>query len=484
MNTKRQIGTKIVLLTLFLVVAILNCNAGKKSSSNKNFGFIERSTDQLMENGKEFRFIGMNTPNIHIQEDKSFLSENWHRVNEYEIRDIFETIRQMGGTVTRTYVFSVVGGSNNPTQKSHINALRLYDEDLFRDFDLVLKLANEYEIRLIVPFVDNWDWWGGTKQLAAFRGKEKGEFCSDSLVKEDYKDLIKFVLNRRNTLTGVLYKNDPAILAWETGNELGIENAHGSALELDKWTLEMAAYIKSIDKNHLVNDGKDCYRYGLSDEQVNNPYIDMITDHYYWGDFISSCAKSREKCKGKKVFYVGEFNHENIDIHDKLFKEVISDGTSGALVWSLRFHTNDGGFYFHSEKADASNPCYRWPGFSSSNTNEFNKMQQIRNFAYQIRGIKEPALPKPMAPYLIPESTPAQLRWRGSTGATSYIIERKTQKDSHWVILDAKALEDAIPYIPYMDKSAEKGIKYYYRLKAENKSGISEFSNIIGPILF
>jgi len=484
MNKSFKLWTKTLLLILFLFNATLHSNASKKYPQEKHFGFVTRSADKLMENGKELRFIGMNTPNLHIQEDKSFLTENWHRVNEFEIRDIFETIRQMGGTVTRTYVFSVVGGSNNPTQKSHINALRKYDEDLFRDFDLVLKLANEYQIRLIVPFIDNWDWWGGTKQLAAFRGKEKSEFCSDSLVKADYKHLINFVLNRRNTLTGVLYKNDPAILAWETGNELGIENAHGNAQEFDAWTLEMASYIKTIDKNHLVNDGKDCYRYGLSDEQIKNPYVDMVTDHYYWGDYVAACAKSREKCKGKKVFYVGEFNHEKIDIHDKLFQEVLSDGTSGALVWSLRFHANDGGFYFHSEKADASNPCYRWPGFSSSNTNEFNKMQQVRSFAYLIRGLKEPAMPKPQAPYLIPESTPSQLRWRGSAGATSYLLERKTQKNSPWVILDAKALEDAIPYTPYVDKSAEKGLKYYYRLKAENQSGLSEFSNIIGPVLF
>lgn len=484
MKKTMQTLTKAILSFLFLLSTLLTSCANNKSTTDTKFGFITRDADKLMDQGKEFRFIGLNTPNLHIQEDKSFLSEDWHRVDEYEIRDIFETMAQMGGNVTRTYVFSVVGGINNPTQKSHINGLRQYDEDLFRDFDLVLKLANDYKVRLIVPFIDNWDWWGGTKQLAEFRGKEKDVFCSDSLLKEDYKDLVRFVLNRKNTLTGVLYKNDPAILAWETGNELGIENAKGSAKVFDQWTLEMAEFIKSIDKNHLVNDGKDCYRYGLSDDQVNNPYVDMLTDHYYWGDYIASAIKSREKCKGKKVFYVGEFNHESIDIHEKLFKEVIANGTSGAMVWSLRFHTKDGGFYFHGKNTDATNPCYRWPGFDSAPTNEFRKMEQIRRFAYEIRGLAVPQLTAPAAPYLIPESTPAQLRWRGSVGAYSYIIERKDSRNGSWTIIDKKAMEDAIPYVPYKDQTAKEGVGYYYRVKAENPFGISEKSNIIGPVLF
>jgi len=473
---------KTLLSSLLMMGLVLTTHAGIKSSGQKSFGFITRSGDKLMDQGKEFRFVGLNTPNMHIQEDKSFLSEDWHRVNEYEIRDIFETIRQMGGTVTRTYVFSVVGGSNNPTQKSHINGLRQYDEDLFRDFDLVLKLANEYQIRLIVPFIDNWDWWGGTKQLAAFRGKQKGEFCSDSILKEDYKDLVHYVLNRKNTLTGVLYKNDPAILAWETGNELGIENAEGDAKVFDRWTLEMAQYIKGIDKNHLVNDGKDCYRYGLSQDQLNNPYVDMLTDHYYWGDYIAGCAKSRALCKGKKVFYVGEFNSDKIEIHEKLFDEVLSNGTSGALVWSLRYHTKDGGYYYHGSGADKTNPCYRWPGFEGPATNEKNKMDQIRRYAFKIRGLAMPALAAPKVPFLIPESTPVQLRWKGSVGAASYVVERKTGEKGKWMVLDKKAMEDAIPYVPYSDKQAVKGVKYFYRIKAQNASGISKASNVIGPI--
>lgn len=36
-----------------------------------------------------------------------------------------------------------------------------FDEELFRDLDLVLALAHRYRIRLILPFIDHWDWFGG-----------------------------------------------------------------------------------------------------------------------------------------------------------------------------------------------------------------------------------------------------------------------------------------------------------------------------------
>ena len=31
---------------------------------------------------------------------------------------------------------------------------------------------------------------------------------------------MSYLLNRRNTITGVRYGDDPTVLAWETGNEM------------------------------------------------------------------------------------------------------------------------------------------------------------------------------------------------------------------------------------------------------------------------
>ena len=141
------------------------------------------------------------------------------------------------------------------------------------------------------------------------------------------------------------------------------------------------------------------------------------------------------------------------------------------------------GFYYHGRNTDAFNPCYRWPGFKSANVlNEAKKMKQIRDFAYKIRNLEVPKIVVPESPELIRGSTPNKLRWRGSVGATSYSVEKSTTRNKHWVEIDANAMEDEIPYVPYNDKTAVKGVQYFYRVSAKNYSGVSKPSNILGPI--
>src|SRR5208283_5343902 len=85
----------------------------------------------------------------------------------------------------------------------------------------------------------------------------------------DFKETIRFVLMRTNTLTGVRYGDDKAILCWETGNEIS---------PTTEWTREMARYIKSLDTNHLVMDGR---AWQLQPESLAMPEIDIVTTHHY-----------------------------------------------------------------------------------------------------------------------------------------------------------------------------------------------------------
>lgn len=39
-------------------------------------------------------------------------------------------------------------------------------------------------------------------------------------VREDFKTVMRLIVNRRNAVNGTVYRDDPTILAWETGNEL------------------------------------------------------------------------------------------------------------------------------------------------------------------------------------------------------------------------------------------------------------------------
>lgn len=55
--------------------------------------------------------------------------------------------------------------------------------------DQVIALAGELRVQLVLPFVDQWDWVGGIKSFARFRGfcnNLEDHFWTDAQVRADF----------------------------------------------------------------------------------------------------------------------------------------------------------------------------------------------------------------------------------------------------------------------------------------------------------
>ena len=377
---------------------------------------VTRKGGQLFLAEKPFRFLSFNAPELVLREEP-----HWGFNQPFEQTDLLETIHLFGGRVVRPYVMSVKGeGLAGPR---HIEGVRQYNEKAFQSMDFVLAECNRVGVRMIVPFLDNWHWWGGIKEFCALRGKPETAFYTDEEIKADYKHLVSFVLNRRNTITGKLYREDPAILAWETGNEL-----RGAPVE---WTLEMAEYIKGIDGKHHVVDGNDEH---ISSEVLDSPHIDIVVRHYYRGTegkggpvhYGERYLQDFRKCQGKKPLLIEEFGiapHE--EMLDLCAKIVASEGTGG-LVWSLRQHESHGGFRSHFE-GKSGFAAYHLPGFSSGNDyHEREWLTGYRQASLAISGLE----PKPQAraPKLLPIETVMDIRWQGVPLAKGYDIQKSTEE--------------------------------------------------------
>ena len=375
---------------------------------------------QLYDGAQTFRFISLNIPNLHLIEDSfSFSDPNpWRWPNEYEITDALESVRQMGGTVVRTYVLSVRREGSDMGEHVHVRGPGDFNEEAFRVLDKVLQIAGEKGIRVIVPLVDNWQWWGGIAEYSKFRGKPPEAFWSDEEVIKDFEETVHFTLSRVNSYTGTAYKDDPAIFGWETGNELDSP---------PEWTRRIAATIKSLDSNHLVIDGY-C-RYGVRKESLSDPNIDVVSTHHYpndGADFVKPILKAVEATKGKKPYFVGEFGF--IPAHDieKVLDTIVEQGVSGGLLWSLRFHNRDGGFYWHDEPSGENLfKAYHWPGFTAGDGyEETTVLDLVQQSAFRIRGMEVPAPSAPAPPFLLPIEHPGRISWQGSAGANAYDVER------------------------------------------------------------
>jgi mannan endo-1,4-beta-mannosidase len=485
-------------------VNVLAQNPKQKTVKDNSWPIIVRQGDQLFEGNKPFRFMSLDAPNIQQNETQIRVDRTNRFPDEYEIRDILDGIHRVGGRATRTFTLSVYS-PDDKDMPVYIPARRQYNEQAFQCLDRIIALCHEYDVRLIIPFLASQSFVGirGVDEFSAIAGKPKGSFWTDNEQKADFKHLLNFILNRKNTVNGIVYKNDPAILAWQFGNELGNYagdrklNAEETGSKILKWTLEMAAYIKQTDPNHLVMDGGGADRNIL----IADPNVDIISDHLYeyWSKMSGQPWKLAPMAlatynitKGKKPLIIDEFGLGSTENLRELMKTIRETSIVGGLVWSIRGHRRDGGWYYHNEGGTQIN-SFHVPGFSAGFIyDEVRMLDLLRTEAYLIRGINAPEVEKPSpAPVLFEKGD--GFTWRGSTGAASYTIERSVSKEGPWKVLktgiDDSVLADVVkfeyspeasePLILYNDESKIAGKTYYYRLKGENSAGCSDYSTIL-----
>ena len=447
--------------------------------------FVTAHDGMLMDGNRPFRFVSFNVPNLnYIEDDMRFRQANPYRLPaEYEMRDVFETINQVGGQVVRIYTIPVKNTNFPAGAPTYVLAPGKFNEDAFRRLDQMMALANHYGVRIIFPLVNNWPWMGGRPNYAAFRGKSPDAFWTDPQLIADVEDTMRHVLERTNTVTGIKYKDDKAILCWETGNELDAPFS---------WTVQITRFIKSIDQNHLVMDGsRGNFRQNepVQPGALTEPSIDIVTTHHYEADpavipgHIQDTVNFVQK---KKVYLVGEFGFAPTAANETILDQVVADKSiAGALVWSLRFHNEDGGFYNHSEPAGSGlYKAFRWPGFATGGTyDESAMMAMVRREAFAIQGSTPPPLAEPQAPVLLPIERASAIIWQGAVGATGYRIERATNLAGPWQQVGYNISDADVPNFPlFNDESAQIGAHYYYRVSAMNEAGISPTSNVVGPV--
>lgn len=472
-----------LLFFVFIIPFTVGCisdNTPKVSVSHSvepfiNFIAVDSvSKDRLMDGDKEFRFIGINAQDFYPVWMKGFPGWGYKYVDtdDFELEDIIKSASQMGATVIRYYALSA-GDAKNGVEM-HVMGPGMFSEAAFGRLDKIFELCGKYRVRLILGLVDYWDTVGGITTYANWRGKKKEDFFTDPQIMADFKLTIDYVTKR--------YKDEKALLCWETGNEFPINE------DTDSWTRDISKYIKSKDPNHLVEDGQ----FGISPDSLSNPYIDIVNNHYYhWvqgSDYAAYCRSDKKLSKGKKVFLVEEFGYAgaNLKIYHNLLDEAIKNGTSGVMIWALAHHNKKGGFYWHDgyDKTMGDYWTYHWPGFISGSTyNEIETLNLIRSHAYEIRGLNVPEMPVPDPPTLLAIDTVQSINWQGSAGASSYDVERATSITGPWELVGSD-ISDAVKGFNslFNDTGAEAGVVYYYRVKAKNVSGTSEPSNVVGPV--
>lgn len=521
MKIRRRILSVLLSVTMLVTSVVVPTSVKAEETQDNSSGFsnfITASGTKLMDGDKELKFVSLNYP-------QATSDTPWENANA------MKTIRDMGGNVTRTYTIPVYNGENADT--AYVTGVDAdgkltFNENALNALDNVLAAANKYGIRVVIPLVDHWHWIGGMDGYVWLAGESGGKnpsqsgfqdwawkFYSSEKCMDYFKQMISHLLERNNTVTGVKYKDDKAILCWETGNEIGNRSQTDRDAELTAWTNTVVDHIKSIDKNHLVLDG----RMSMSEKSLSKEnHADILGAHYYEGNYPQRCEDDTKAAHAAgKPFILGEFGAKTkaqdcIDV----FEKGRINNTNGIMMWSLRAHKDGYGYYFHNE--DGYWASYHWPGFESGNY--YGEKEIIRSiYAYaqiangkaatyeEAKNIPIPAPETDEAPLLyapcgtshdrsFEEDSVGDIKWRGVVGGAWYEIQRadgvateetpdvqwKTIADESDNVYDSgRNWEDKAHdcIAGYHDETAVDGQTYSYRLRACNESGVGLWSNIV-----
>ena len=179
------------------------------------------------------------------------------------------------------------------------------DEDLLTGLDYFMAEIAKRDMKAILYLNNDCPWSGGyiyyVKQVT---GQESPNFWTDDQgykefsskfiamreCQELYFDFLKTMVSRTNSITGVAYKDDPALFAWQISNEprAMVDSLHPQFIA---FMHESAELIRSIDSNHMISTGCEGQQGCESDpseyETIHaDPLVDYLTFHIWpdnWG---------------------------------------------------------------------------------------------------------------------------------------------------------------------------------------------------------
>lgn len=306
--------------------------------------FVKTNGTNFILNNKPFFYSGTNNYYLHYQ-------------SNFMINDVFKSAQKMNLKVIRTWGFidrgsldGRVGDIDPPGHKAGVY-FQFWNTTLQRpDFnegkfglqrlDNVIYLASQYGLKLIIVLVNNWKEFGGMDQyILWYNLKYHDDFYTNEKCKNAYKQWIKKLLNRKNTFTGMVYKDDPTIMAWGLANEPRCSgsgryprSSSCTTKTITNWINEMSAFVRQYDKNHLIASGDEgFFSRGGSDWTYNGfsgvdfdailklPNINFGTMHLYpdhWQkslDWSSKWIKDHQESSVKvnKPVILEEFGYKD-----------------------------------------------------------------------------------------------------------------------------------------------------------------------------
>jgi mannan endo-1,4-beta-mannosidase len=379
---------RLLLAALVLIVGAAVLLAISNWRDRGRAGFVQARGGRFVLDGRPFRFVGANVAVMYRDDDRAKMSETLRQAAQHGIKVVRVWASGEGGPGD----VKPIGEDFNDWPRTHSfrNKPGEWNESEFAFLDQVIAEAAKNNLRVQLCLVNWWRDTGGVSQYLRWSGINGADddahpyglnlekamlFFTNETARRLYRSHVEKVATRRNSVTGVWYKDDPTIFGYELINEA--QCLTGRWEERRAWISEMSNYLRSLDPDHMIAPGDWGYRTAaerrewLADHLL--PNIDYCDVHHYpksdsdllvdspraLNEFIENRVAAAYSIKKPLVF--GEFGIgpeayngvSELDWYRAYFDHAARNGAGGAMFWIITPDAQRGYSVTYSSPRDA-----------------------------------------------------------------------------------------------------------------------------------
>ena len=319
-----------------LVMAFASCT--EKKADALSSPFVQRDGACFLLDGQEYRYVGTN-----FWYGAILGSEGQGGDRERLCREL-DKLHELGLDNLRILVGS--DGERGVTTKVEPTlqvAPGVYNDTILAGLDYLLQQMGERGMKAVLYLNNSWEWSGGygfyLEQAGAGRQPRPNEdgyqvfmqamsqYALNEKAHELFYQYVRDIIGRTNRYTNVAYVDDPAIMAWQIGNEPRAFSEEAKE-PFAQWLSKASALIRSLDKNHLISIGSEgiwgCEGDTALYERVSSdPNIDYMNAHIWPYNWNWAKEDSLQENIGRACKNSGEYLKGHIAIAHKLGKPLV-----------------------------------------------------------------------------------------------------------------------------------------------------------------